>query len=1022
MQKQLAWEKIKNNANNITYNDCVLAVEHDKQIISSIPSEFITEELCVSALNNNNSNKNLIQYIPQRLLTKKFATRIVSINGIYLKYLPSEVISKNVILTAAKQKLNAIKYIPDEFKTDEIYKVLIDISPKSLKYIDTPSVCVCQYAINKEPNAISYIKNDSVFTPEICKKVIETDWKNLKHIPFNCITRNLCDYAFSRSWKAFKLFPDIFKTTKYCETVISMDVSYIQYCPKSMLDADTCEKCVKKRGKLLEFVPENLKTETLCLLAVKQDYEALSFLPSNLLSYDFYIKCFTVNQASIYLIPDEYKTFETYKYLLSQVVFSEKFSEWLKSEEEDYSTKNLDCITYCGLKNLAATANINTTDYDVLRAERRLNLRQTVDSYFDGETNIFVVEEVYYKDTEKHEFSKFKDFYAYLNENVSGSNLTEYTFDDTDMSPYNLEGAFLPSKLLIKQGRYDAEFYNSTIGQFSEEATALPVLKNESIKAELITHDETNIEKLNTYERKIFYITDIHLSHRLLDRFPQYATFEEINFFIQKHVEKIIKTVCGKESADYLLIGGDVSFSFYISRIFYTQLCKYWNPQKIVVVLGNHELWGFDKFFENNIDSKKSSVEDIVDKYKALFSKLGISFLQNSILIGSRYLSEKDILNKSIDELRSLALHNNLIIFGGTGFSAYNPNFNATHGIYKKTITSIESDLHYTQQTERVYNKLRDAFSKDKLIVLSHMPPSDWSRCDLVPNWIYINGHTHRNYYIHSDKCTVYADNQIGYYSKTLALKYFKIGFNYDIFRYHPDGTYHISKKQYINFNNDNGIWCSFNRDADEITMLKRQGMYLFLLEDKVKGKLFLLKGGSISRLKITDINYYYSNMTKFADYIKAGIRTYNKVLKNISAVIKEIGGNGTIHGCIVDIDFFNHIYLNPYDGSIKTYYSPMFGERFEYPTVEQLLEKQLPQLYSNYKKMIGESKSLVVMSNTDIFTNEVIHIFDKTQYKPSGLMKCLQYITENNIIRIWNDDLISNYNQYITEANNSFT
>lgn len=1012
LKEQSAWKKIKSGTDNITYSDCVLAVNYDGQIISSIPTEFITEDLCVAALNNNSSSKNLIQYIPQKILTEKLAVSIVSINGIYLKYLPPEVISKNIILAAAKQKLNAIKYIPDKFKTDEFFKALIDLSPKSLKYLEAPGAVVCEYAISKEPNAISYIKNDSALTIEICKKAIEADWKNLRYIPSDRVTRDLCDYAFRQSWKAFKLFPDIFKTTEYCKTVTSMDASYLQYCPKSKLNTDICEKCIKKHGKLLEFVPECLKTETLCLLAVKQDYEALRFLPSNLLSNDFYIRCFQVNQAVIYLIPNEYKTFEAYKYFLNQIIFSYAFKEWLKSEEKICSINNLDYLTYCGLKNLATTADESTVDYNVLKTERGLNLRRTVNSYYDSETDIFVVEELYFKNTEKHEFSDFKDFYAYLNENINGSNLTEYIFDETDISSYNLEGAFLSGEFLIRQGRYNGTFYNSAIGQFSEEISQLPVLKNETIKAELITHDETDFEKLNAYDRKIFYITDIHLDHRLIDRFPRYATFEEVEFFIQKYVKKIINTASEKGYYDYLLIGGDVSFSFDISKIFYTELCKYWDPGKIVVVLGNHELWCFDS--EKNNDTKEKSVENIAERYRMLFSELGISFLQNAMLIGKRYFSETDILNKSPEELRFLALNSNLIIFGGTGFSAYNPNFNATHGIYRSVITSIERDLYYTQQTERVYNKLQEIFSKEKVIVLSHMPPSDWSRSNLVPNWIYINGHTHRNRYVHSEKCTVYADNQVGYKSKTVALKYFKIGLHYDIFRYHPDGIYHISKAQYMEFNKGNNTWCTFNKEVNDITMLKRQGIYLFLLEDKNNGKLFLLNGGVINRLKNTDVNYYYSNMAKYADYIKAGIRKYNEVLKSISDVVKKIGGDGAIHGCIVDIDFFDHIYLNPHDGSINAYYSPIFGERFEYPTVEQLLEKQLPQLYANYRNLIGESKDLTVISNKDGSSGEAIHIFDTTQYKSSRLIKRLQYITENNVIRIWSDDFISNHEQYI--------
>lgn len=605
-----------------------------------------------------------------------------------------------------------------------------------------------------------------------------------------------------------------------------------------------------------------------------------------------------------------------------------------------------------------------------------------------------------------------------MERNLTNSNLTEYTFEGVDISSYNLNGAYLCSKLLIDQGSYNGDFYNSYIGQFSDEVSLLPVLSNETTEAELIPHAEIYSENLNSYDRKIFYITDIHLNHRLSERFPMFATLDEIRFFIQKHVKKMMKTAYKKEYDDYLLIGGDVSFCFDISKIFYMEICKYWTPSKIIVILGNHELWDCNCF---EMKTSNNSVKEIIEKYKLLFSELGISFLQNSLYIGkqrsSSIISEKDILNKNIDELRSLTLNSNLIIFGGTGFSGYNLNFNATHGIYRNTISSWQSDLKYTQQSELVYNKIREVFFEDKVIVLSHMPPKDWSKNDLVSNWIYVNGHTHNNYYIESDKYTVYADNQMGYTSKNIGLKYFKTSLHYDIFKYYSDGIYHITKAQYMDFNDGNGMRCTFNKNVDYIVMLKRQNIYLFLLEEKENNKLFLLNGGVTNRLKVTDLNYYYDNILEYSNYIKSRIEGYNEVLKSISNVIKKFGGEGTIHGCIVDIDFFNHIYLNPQNGSISSYFSPRFGEIYEYQTVEKLLEEQLPQLYTNYKNLIGTSANLAVMSNLNITSNDVAYIADTTQYKPSRLIKTLQYITENNVIRIWNDDFIENKKQHIEEA-----
>lgn len=911
----------------------------------------------------------------------------------------SELITYSDCMLAVQYKSNIIVSIPNEYKTDEMYKRLFDVTPRILKYIDNPSAELCEYAIEKQPTAIKDIKEVSVLGFETLEKIVKSNWRNLKYVPENRITPTLCECAYASSWKAFQYFPDKYKT------------------------AEICVECVKKNWTMLEFVPDHLKTEEICLLAVEKNYEALSFVPRSILSDELCAKCIKKNWASIRLIPNEFKTPKLYKAILGWVSFSKACREWLISNEIYCTLSEQDRDKYIDLKKYVFALECFDIDSDILRLERKLYLRKTIHSSFDKETNLFTVNESYFKVKTTCQFEKFEDFYLYLEGNLNGSNLTEYDFEGIDLSLYNLDGAYLCSKLLMEQGRYNGEFYNSSIVQFSEEVSLLPVLSNETVEARMITHAETYSEKLNSYDRKIYYITDIHLNHRLIERFPNFATYDEIRFFIQKYVRKMLNTAHDIRYEDYLLIGGDVSFCFDISRIFYQELCNQWKPSHIVVVLGNHELWDFNRF---GVKTTDNSLEKIIQQYRMLFNELGISFLQNALLIkkhfSSTILTEKDILNQSAEELRSIALDSNLIIWGGIGFSAYNADFNATNGIYRYAITSLQQDLQYTQQSEKIYNKLSEAYADDKVVVLSHMPLKDWSRGAPNPKWIYVNGHTHNNHCIQSDECTVYADNQMGYRSKSIGLKYFKTSVHYDIFKYYSDGIYRITKAQYMDFNDGNGTRCAFNSDVDYIVMLKRQGIYLFLLEDNNNNRLYLLNGGVRNRLKITDVNYYYDKMIQYADYIKMSIEKYNEALKNISKVVEKIGGTGTIHGCIVDIDFYNHIYLNPYDGTISAYYSPWFGSRYEYPTIEQLLDKHLPQLYANYKKLIGTTPGLVVMSGIDISSSEVTHIFDTTQYKPSKLIKRLQYITESNVIRIWNDEIISDLERYISDSTKLIT
>ena len=66
-----------------------------------------------------------------------------------------------------------------------------------------------------------------------------------------------------------------------------------------------------------------------------------------------------------------------------------------------------------------------------------------------------------------------------------------------------------------------------------------------------------------------------------------------------------------------------------------------------------------------------------------------------------------------------------------------------------------------------------------------------------------------------------------------------------------------------------------------------------------------------MKKLEIQDIQYYYDNMDSMISTIKTPLDEFTSFQKRIAGIVKRIGGAGTIHGSIIDIDFYNHIYCN---------------------------------------------------------------------------------------------------------------
>lgn len=607
----------------------------------------------------------------------------------------------------------------------------------------------------------------------------------------------------------------------------------------------------------------------------------------------------------------------------------------------------------------------------------------------------FIVEKL---GSEPVELSSFEKFYRYVDGDLSGANLLGFDFKGIDLSKYNTAGAIIPSEILSKYGLYNNSYYNQ---QIKPLPPALPEPTLPPSAAALLPRKE-DLVPLNISNFPIYYITDVHLDQKIQKKFPLMAIEAEVIAYIQSIVSDMLDPV---QDCYYLLVGGDVSSSFSISTEFYKALVRAWERKggwraSIVAILGNHELWVPD-----------CSPEETVSTYKEIFSKLGITFLENSVaVLGSYGLANKimlqeDVLAAPTEILKEECQDASFVVLGGIGYSGLNPNFNAEAGLYRNAVSSIQEDLSRSQMFEAVYQKVLSALPFKDVVCLTHTPKEDWTTTPHNPKWIYVNGHTHINHWEINESRTVYADNQIGYCGK-IGLKFFTKSASYDIFCDKPDGIYQIDGMQYKAFYRGLRLSMTFNRTDGEIYMVKRTSVYCFFF--RRKGTLFLLDGGRISKAQHPSLEYYFKNLSCFADVIKTKMERYNKELRNISSFVQSFGGYGYTHGCIVDIDFYSHIYLDPTSGEITLYWASSMKERFVYANLEHLLKKCCPQLYGKYRKVLAAvPNSLVPFQKSSILKRETLET-DMMMYKYSRLISCLQFTTRANIVRTWSDDLLA--------------
>lgn len=541
---------------------------------------------------------------------------------------------------------------------------------------------------------------------------------------------------------------------------------------------------------------------------------------------------------------------------------------------------------------------------------------------------------------------------------------------------------------------------------------------------------------------KFFYISDLHLESQLG---LTGMTVDEIKGKVAQKVDEMLGGLNIEDMADgVLLIGGDVADSEEVAKIFYDAvLFRFHGP--IIFVLGNHELWD-GCTYANGKSRQKRSIDEVVTAYKQ-FNKTKFGFeakmycLENEVLVcyknsmylnsdkfgvgrktagmprgGLCVLTEEMLLNTSTDDLREFFNECSMIVLGGLGFCGLNPRYNADTGLFRDRV-SREEDVERSKRFRAVYDRVVSCADNKRVVVLTHTQTEDWTTDAPHPNWVYVNGHTHQNGLVKTeDGVTVLYDNQVGYKPKKWHLNQFSLEQYYDPFEAWADGIYRITPQQYMDFNAGRGIQMEYFRQQGDIYALKQKGIYMFMLQYGLG--LYLLRGGQ--KLNVFHgLEYYAANLEKYVEKIQAAFRPYRNALDKIAAEVKRFGGSGYVHGSIVDIDYYNHIYLDPFDGYLMPYFALDVTDRREFRSVRELLESSpFPALGSDGTPMLSAYTKLLDAGGVSILAPTVkeaalavvpMEVLDeKNIYAPSRVMKSIQYLLDKGVVRVWNDAVLS--------------
>lgn len=604
-------------------------------------------------------------------------------------------------------------------------------------------------------------------------------------------------------------------------------------------------------------------------------------------------------------------------------------------------------------------------------------------------------------------YPDFSTFCKALHGDLTDADLLGYDFDDFDPKKCNLSNAKISSKTMMKLGIYTESTHKMVLegGELSlvtpsKSLNLTPIRQTYDIGTAFVDYEpDDNI---------ILYISDLHLNHKLIEKFSLSVNDFELDEYFRDIVRNLLASIPKFSSNRSAIFIGDVSFNFNVFRRFFSIYSEmvYVNT---FFILGNHELW------DKRLNAECKTIEEIVNNYRVILDRVGITLLENELYLPNskkHVYSSQDIMEMGKDGLRSLFLKNSYGIFGGIGYAGRNMMFNCDNGIYRDAPITRKDEIERSEVLNKLHNTLAEWVPDKKLFFATHMPKSDWGDGSYVPGWVYMSGHTHKNYYLETPERTIYADNQIGYQNGSFGFRFLTCTSHYDLFKERKDGIHKINRDQYLRFYNGLGFRFSFNRFCKDIFMVKKEGTYCFLAITGKKKRLYLLNGGSIKNVGNHDLQYFFDNISNYATSVKLFLKTYCDYQKDVSRAIRKIGGTGTIHGSIVDIDFNDHLYINPLDGKITPYFAYSMTSKYVYRNLISLIKNKCPELYGKYIEIVKSDKAeneLMTLNYDLVESDDSVFVDDTEMYRISRILKGLQFTTSYNVVRLWNDAIASN-------------
>lgn len=206
--------------------------------------------------------------------------------------------------------------VPHLLRWHDVCEIVIPARPLSLRYVPDELLTyeLCLSAVTKDYGAFDFVP-DRYKTQELCMLAFARDPYSMTQFPEEFITYDLCLAAVRRSGYLLEKIPQKYRSYEVCLTAVKRVPSSISDVPTDVLDEGICLAAFRCKGGpaytcgILSQIPEHLRTYPVCLAAANSDGGCFGYIPSQYRTYEICLAA-AKRDCRIGPLPESYYTEE----------------------------------------------------------------------------------------------------------------------------------------------------------------------------------------------------------------------------------------------------------------------------------------------------------------------------------------------------------------------------------------------------------------------------------------------------------------------------------------------------------------------------------------------------------------------------------------------------------------------------------------------------------------------------------------------------------------------------------------